>query len=420
MIFSFLILCFFCCLFPFSAFAYIDPATGNALFTLAITIVSAVLFGCQYLYEHFFLFKGIFKRNKKKIPLLLYSEGNTYWTWFKPILDELEKRQIATEYYTSAEDDLCFQKNYQYIHPTFIGKGNKAYAKMAFVKADIVLMTTPGLDVYQLKRSRHVKKYVHFYHGLGDHCGYKLFGTDYYDTLLTDNEINGMYIRELEQKRNLPAKELVVVGNIGLDELQKKIKNYNIAPNKEKTILLSPSWGKESVLYKYGGQILRILLSMDYHLIVRPHPQMKIDNPTLLEKLMREYPDNEKLSWDFKQDNIPSMLQSDIMISDFSGIIFEYAFLLNKPVITLNKEVDLSQYDASDLSAPTWRAAAHTEMGANITEGDFARLSEIIEELLHSFMKKKIEGVAARYWTNRGKAVENIADYLQNQIKKGE
>ena len=410
--------CFFMTTVP--AFAYIDPATGNAIFTLAITVVSAVLFACQYLYEHFFLFKGIFQKNKNTIPLLLYSEGNAYWTRFEPILNELEKRQIKTVYYTSAEDDLCFQKKYQYIFPTFIGKGNKAYAKMAFVKADIVLMTTPGLDVYQLKRSRYVKRYVHFYHDFSDHCIYKLFGTDYYDTLLTDNEINGTYIRELEQKRNLPAKELVVVGNIRLDDLKRKIENSNVAKNKEKTILLSPSWGKESILYKYGDQIMRILLSMDYYLIVRPHPQMRIDNPALLEKLMREYPDNEKLKWDFEPDNLSAMLQSDLMISDFSSIVFEYAFTLNRPVITINKEVDLSQYDAGDLSAPTWRFTAQNEMGAGITEEDFPRLSEIIEELLHSTMNEKIADVADRYWTNKGKSVENIVNYLENSLKNME
>ena len=111
----------------YPAHAYIDPATGNAFFTLAITIISAILFGIQYIYEHVFMVKGLFQKNKKRIPLLLYSEGNTYWPFFEPILDELERRKIKTEFYTSSEEDMCFQKDYEYIHPTFIGKGNKAY-----------------------------------------------------------------------------------------------------------------------------------------------------------------------------------------------------------------------------------------------------------------------------------------------------
>lgn len=400
----------------YPAYAYIDPATGNAFFTLAITMVSAILFGIQYVYEHIFMVKGIFQKNKKRIPLLLYSEGNTYWPYFEPILDELEKRKIKTEFYTSSEDDICFQKNYQYIHPTFIGKGNKAYAKMAFVKADIVLMTTPGLDVYQLKRSKKVKKYVHFYHGLGDHCGYKLFGADYYDTLLIDNEVNASYIRELEQKRNLPAKKLVVVGSIILDSMKEKVENIKVIENNKETILLSPSWGRESILYKYGERIIDKLLETDYDIIIRPHPQMKIDNPQLLEGLLQKYPNQKRLIWDFERDNIPSMAKSDVMISDFSGIIFEYAFIFKKPVITMNKEVSLEQYDAGDLSCKTWKFSAQDDLGQSMSEDNFNELTTIISNLINNKNTHKIEKIVNTYWTNQGHCVENIVNYLEKEI----
>lgn len=403
---------------PTPAHAYIDPATGNAFFTLAITIVSAILFGLQYLYEHVFVFKGMFLKNKKRIPLLLYSEGNTYWPFFEPILDELEKRKIHTEFYTSSPEDNCFSKNYKYIHPTFIGRGNKAYAKMAFVKADIVLMTTPSLDVYQLKRSKYVKKYVHFYHGLGDHCGYKLFGADYYDVLLIDNEINATYIRELEQKRNLPAKELIIVGNIILDKMKQRIENINISNNKKKTILLSPSWGRESILYKYGEKMIDKLLETNYQIIIRPHPQMKIDNPQLLENLIKKYPNTNKLTWDFEQDNLPSMAKSDIMISDFSGIIFEYAFTFKKPIITMSSNINLEQYDAGDLKNKTWRFTVHGELGQSITENDIDNITDIVKKLINNPNTNKIENIANTYWKHHGHCVENIVNYLEKEMKK--
>ena len=405
-------------LFPASAYAYIDPATGNAFFTLAVTIVSSILFGIQYLYDHTFILKALGRKNKKSHPLLLYSEGNQYWSCFEPILDELEKRKIPTQYYTSSADDLCFAKNYQYIRPTFIGKGNKAYAKMAFVRADIVLMTTPGLDVYQLRRSKYVKKYVHFYHGLGDHCGYRLFGADYYDTLLIDNEINGSYIREIEKKRNLPAKEMIIVGNILLDELQKRIKQLKTKKNKKTTILLSPSWGAESVLYKCGEEIIDKLLATNCNIIIRPHPQMKIDNPELLKRLQQKYQNisPEILQWDFERDNLPTMAQSDLMISDFSGIIFEYAFTFHKPVITMNKKINLEQYDASDLPDLTWRIKELDTIGARIAPSDIPILDKLIKEMLNQDKSEQIKRVADTYWTNHNKCVQNIVDYLEKNI----
>ena len=395
------------------AYAYIDPATGNAFFTLAITIVSSVLYIITYLYEHLFIFKGYFKKNKNKIPLLLYSEGNQYWNFFEPILDELEKRQIVTEFYTSDKNDKCFEKKYSYIRPTFIGKGNKAYAKMAFVKADIVLMTTTGLDVFQLKRSKYVKKYVHFYHGFGDHCGYKLFGADYYDVLLIDNEINGKYIREIEQKRNLPAKELVIVGNILLDKLQKKAEKLLDSKNKEKTILLSPSWGRESVLYQCGDELIDKLLKTSYNIIIRPHHQTKIDNPSLLEHLQLKYPESKKIHWDFDLDNISSMSKSDIMISDFSGIIYEYAFIFKRPVIAFNQNINLEQYDASDLRGITWKYTICDKIGMQVSKNDVNNINKIINEVTKKADYLTISKEINKYWTNSDKCVKNIVDYLQ-------
>ena len=399
-------------------YAYVDPAAGNAFFTLAITIVSAVLFAFQYLYDHLFIFKGFLKKNKKTIPLLLYSEGNAYWPWFEPILDELEKQKISTQYYTSAPDDLCFEKKYQYIHPTFIGQGNKAYAKMAFIKADIVLMTTPGLDVYQLRRSKYVKKYIHFYHSCDDGCTYRLFGVDYYDVLLIDSEINGTYIRELEQKRNLPAKELVVVGNILLDELHKKAQKLKVTKNKEKTVLISPSWGRETVLYQCGEQLIDELLKTPYKIIIRPHPQMKIDNPKLLETLQNKYPESQRIHWDFERDNLPSMAKSDIMISDFSSIIFEYAYTFLKPVITFNKTINWEQYDASDLSHPTWKYKVWEELGARITDKDIPQISETINTLLQQKDKSIITKEASKYWKEQGKCIQNIVNYIKNSLNQ--
>lgn len=408
-------------LFPTSAHAYIDPATGNAFFTLAITIVSSIFFGIQYLYDHTFVLKGFFRKNKKNIPLLLYSEGNQYWSFFEPILDELEKRKIQTQYYTSGADDLCFTKNYQYIRPTYIGKGNKAYAKMAFVRADIVLMTTPGLDVYQLKRSKCVKKYVHFYHALSDNCCYRLFGTDYYDTLLIDNEINATYIRELEQKRNLPPKELVVVGNIRLDSIMEKVKKLKLPQNTRKTILLSPSWGRESILYKCGEEMIDKLLETNYSIIIRPHPQMKIDNPELLAHLQQKYKNISRdiLRWDFAPDNLPAMAQSDLMISDFSGIVFEYAFTFHKPVIMLSKELNLEQYDASDLSQSTWLQETKNRLGTGIESSQIKNIGEIIEKNLKKEIKEEIQTMTDKYWKHQGQCVENIVNYIETLIKEG-
>ena len=52
------------------------------------------------------------------------------------------------------------------------------------LSAGIVLMTTPGIQVYQLKRSKNVKHYSHIFHSCTDSTMYRLFGLDYFDSVL--------------------------------------------------------------------------------------------------------------------------------------------------------------------------------------------------------------------------------------------
>ena len=85
---------------------------------------------------------------------------------------------------TASHDDPALVKNYEHVKCMFIGEGNKAYAKLNMLKADIVLSSTPGLDVYQWKRSRDVKYYVHILHAVSDASMYRMFGIDYYDSIL--------------------------------------------------------------------------------------------------------------------------------------------------------------------------------------------------------------------------------------------
>lgn len=402
----------------FSAYAYIDPATGSAFFSVFMAIVSFFICCFYFLVDRFFLLPAFFRKKIQSADIILYSEGKKYWRLFQPILDELDKRGIQAVFYTSSVDDGCFNQTYQHISCQFIGEGNKAYAKLAFVRAKLVVMTTPGLNVYQLKKSKYVNRYVHIYHALADCCSYRLFGTDYYDTLLVANQENMKYVRDIEEKRHLPAKELVVVGEVWLDQLKEQIDSFKGIKNDLKTVLLAPTWGKESLLSKFEHRIIDVLLQADYTVIIRPHPQMKTDNPTLLSVLEKRYKDNSKVVWDYQLSAVESMLKSVVLISDFSGIIFEYAFLLHKPVIIVNKNLNLEQYDASDLPYLTWRYTAWEKIGRCVSDDDVSLLPSMISQVVNQdYMTQQIVETASLYWQEQGRATQNIVNYLENKLK---
>jgi hypothetical protein len=197
-------------------------------------------------------------RGKHFLPYVIYSEGKQYWNVFKNAVEEFEKREIPLTFMSSSPDDPVFTGQYRFVRAEYIGEGNRAFARLNFLHAGILLMTTPGLDVYQLKRRKTVGHYSHVLHMTGDPAGYRLFGLDYFDSVLLSGSYQEKDIRFLEKLRNLKPKELVVTGSGYLDVYAEKIREIRDRKKspEELTVLVSPSWGTAGILNRYGERLL--------------------------------------------------------------------------------------------------------------------------------------------------------------------
>ena len=192
-------------------------------------------------------------------------------------------------FWTSSEDDPVFSQQYKYVHPEFIGAGNKAFVKLNAAKADVLLSTTPGLDVLQWKRSKEVGKYVHIFHAATSALTYRMFGLDFYDAVLTASDFQLAEMRLVEKKRKLPPKDAKVVGLTYFDVLAEKLKNAEKNQNSNKVILLAPSWGKSGFLYKFGDKLIDALIDTGYEIVFRPHPQSFTADKEMLDKVHAKY-----------------------------------------------------------------------------------------------------------------------------------
>lgn len=402
---------------------YIDPGTGSMLFSILIGAAATLFFLAK---AALLKFKVFFSGKKDGIvqdasykKYVIYSEGKQYFNTFKPVADEFEKRQIELNYYTSAKDDPVFEQNYQFVKPEFIGEGNSAFARLNMLSAGFVLMTTPGLQVYQLKRSKNVKHYSHVLHMPNDATTYRLFGLDFFDSVLLTGDYQKKDIRWLEEQRGINKKDLVTVGCSYLDVLASKISGIEEEKDHPFTVLVSPSWGDVGVLKKYGEKLLDPLVKTGWRIIVRPHPQSKKSEADMLERLENRYKDKKNLEWDYNRDNIFSMKKADIMISDFSGIIFDYTFLCDKPVMYVNTNMDLRPYDAYDLPHELWQFEILKKMGIKLDESQFDNIEKVIKDASDSpelaQARKEAKDTA---WMEIGNSGKNIADYMISTVSK--
>lgn len=400
---------------------YIDPGTGSMLFTVLIGIIGAGIYSIKMLWMkiRFKISGGKVEKNDNKIPFVFFSDDKRYWQIFEPICREMDKRGKDVVYMTASEDDPALKNEYEHIRAEYIGKDNKAFAKLNFLNATILFSTTPGLDVYQWKRSKQVDYYVHIPHASNDITRYRMFGIDYYDAILLSGEYQARDIRTLEKMRNLPPKELSVVGIPYMDEMAARYEKAGPVKNKECNVMLAPSWGSSAIFGVYGGKIIEKLVETGYHIIIRPHPQSWTSDKELIDKLMKDFPESEQIEWNKDADNFEVLRRADILISDFSGVTFDFSLIYNKPIIYTNPNYDLSPYDAWWLDNPPWTISALPKLGRELTAENMGNIKELIDTCLgDSKYEEGRKEVKAETWKHYGRGAVNTAEYLINKYEE--
>lgn len=407
-----------------AALLYIDPGTGAMLFTTLIGLVTTASFALRKfgIRLKFMLSGGkAVKDDTGKLDLVIFSDHKRYWNVFRPICDELEKRGTDCEFWTASEDDPALLADYKHVKCSFIGSGNKAYARLNMMNAHICLATTPGLDVYQWKRSKKTDYYIHTFHSPSVPL-YRMFGLDFFDSVLLNGHFQEYMLRRLEEMRNLPAKEMPVVGSTYLDSMEERRIAQGISDKDEghvTTVLLAPSWGKSAILSKYGRDFLKALKETGYDIVVRPHPQSLTAEKALLDELMKEFPDSEHWKWNYDNDNFEVLGRADIMISDFSGVILDNAFIFDGSVIYTDVEFDPSPYDACWLDEPLWIETVLPKIGRKLEKDDIGNIKQVIDDTISSSRlsegRREVKDTA---WEYRGEAAVRTVDYLLAKLKE--
>jgi len=401
---------------------YIDPGTGSMLFTILIGAAGAAIYAlrsARVKLKTLFAGRKGARGKEAGAPFVFFTDSKRYWTIFKPLCDEMDRRGEEVLYLTASPDDPMLAEKYAHVKAEFIGEGNRAFARMNMLQADVVLSSTPGLDVYQWKRSRGVKWYVHVLHAANGVTSYRMFGTDYYDALLLSGEYQIREVRKLEALRHLPAKECVLAGLPHMDAIRARWLERGPAPAHETTVLLAPSWGKSSLLHRFGEKMIESLIRTGYRIILRPHPQSLVSEKELIDGLRKRFPEGGRLEWNFDNDNFDALYRSDLLISDYSSVVFDFALIFDRPVIYADVSFDREPYDAGWLEEEMWILRTLPRIGMQLTEENADRLSELIGESLRSqaFAEGRKQAMAET-WAHPGNSIPLIADYLTEVRKR--
>lgn len=399
------------------AYAYLDPASGSmliyAIFGVLVTVVYS-LRGAMYKAKQFIMGGSVKSVGRiDNTDIIFFSEGGKYWNVFAPIIEALDKKGIKCAYVTPdvSDDGLKYKSS----NVTIKGFDSemKAITFMNHLNANIVVSTTTQLDVYMLKRSKNVKHYIHVVHAPIDAAMYEKHAFDYYDSVFCSGPHQIKSIRVLEQKRSSMKKQLYEIGCTYYDVMLKQVTNESSSPKNKLTVLYAPSWGQKSSLVKYGLNLINHMKSEDINLIIRPHPQLFVSQKKLMNELSTYLNKYENVTLDRNPSGHASMSASNIMISDFSGIIFDYAFLFCKPIIVIDSAVETGGFEAEDLEE-VWELAIRPKISRIVQDQDIQHLAAIISEETRNSSQSQsiISEVKKQYVYNFGKAGEKAANQI--------
>ena len=196
------------CLWAAPAAAYIDPGTGSALLYVVTGLVVAAFFALRGLYYRLVELVFRVRHKHQRCVVAIHCESPRYEITFLPVVRVLAAQGVEVTYFTMYERDGSFDPLPDGVVHREIAPGMVGYSYLNHLEADLLVTTTPQLDVMTFRRSKRVKHYSHIPHALGESLYVRPYAYDFFDSVLCCGPILESNIRKIEEIRGLPAKKL--------------------------------------------------------------------------------------------------------------------------------------------------------------------------------------------------------------------
>ena len=360
-----------------------------------------------------------------KKHLVFYALTGGQFKFYKDIIEYiLENSNIVIHYLTNDPDDAVFGLENNHFVPYYAG-ANKTISLMLRLDTDILATTVSDLQNYHVKRSvaRDDIEYVYIFHTItSTHLTLREKALDYYDTIFCVGSHQVTELRRREEIANLPKRNLVKVGYCLYDQLVKSFNAMTEDNHKKQKILIAPSWQNDNILESCIEGILDELIGKGYYIIVRPHPQFTNLFPERLRTLSEQYAefvDNEELSFELDFFSNESIFSSDILITDWSNIAYEFSYCTYKPCIFINTPMKVMNPNYEKYGVEVLDITLRDKVGISLDMNELSRMPFVVEQMLsdkESF-RAQITQIVDNYIFHPGRSGEAGGRYIIKQME---
>ena len=355
--------------------------------------------------------------------LVFYSESSGFYKYFKGVIEYVLKHtKVIIHYITSDPDDIIFSlaEKEPRIKPYYIGE-KKLITLMMKMDADIVVMTMPDLENYHIKRS-YIRKDIEYIFIPHSMCSLNLTmrtaSIVHFDTIFCTGKHQVEETQKTEIAYGLPKKNLVEWDYCLLDDMRSDYSS--IKPAEEKTVLIAPSWQKDNIVDSCLEDMLDALRGKDYKIIVRPHPQHVRHQPEKMEMLKTKYANdsNIEIQTDFSSND--TVFQADMMITDWSGIAYEYSFTTYKPVIFIDTPMKIMNPEYTRIDTEPFNIWMRDILGTVIKPEDVSGIGDVVDSMYEHAdeYRETIKKYAYDYVYNLDNSSEVGGKYIIAELHK--
>ncbi len=339
-------------------------------------------------------------RTYRKLPadwrnIVIYAESGQDWHYFEHLIEHInEILQRKVTYITSDDADPGLGRQHKLFKSIYIPAGFFLTLHFNMQKADVVVLTMMDLDNLQLKKSINPVHYIYLFHSLGsthmvDHAN----SYDAYDSLFC---VGPHHVAELNKRTELvglPERNLFAYGHPRLENLLEHSGSQNGLRASERvsvinsdvarqTVLIAPTWGKDSIFNTCGEELVGILLDAGYYVVARPHYQTLALTPEVIDRLRQQFGEHPRFEYQDRMSESDSLLRSDILVCDWSAMAIEYALGYEKPVLFIDLPRRVRNPDWQLLEIEPLEASFREMAGDIVSPQHLDQVPDKIERLL--------------------------------------
>ena len=356
----------------------------------------------QDIFKAYKSFKSFNKLSEENRKIVFYAEDIQTQNFLLDLVKELLisfNQEIC--YLTSDQEDSIFleSNNYSNLRVFYVGSGFVRTWAFMNLKADLFIMTMPDIETFHLKRSKiYPVHYLYIFHALvSTHSNYRKGAFDSYDTIFCTGKQQIKEIRETEKYYKLPKKNLFKDGYRPLEYLINESENFSKENSKNLKILVAPSWGENSIMEHCIDSLIENLINTDNKIYLRPHPMTLRNNKNQIERLESKFKNNANFILQKNHKNRNVLFESDILITDWSGIGIEYGLGLLKPVIYIDLPKKNFNPEYMKINITPIELSIREEIGRIVGTEKVTNINQIINETISEYDKKEVLKIRKKY-----------------------